>query len=658
MNDSTSDDTQVTPIQHMRSWLSACDEQHTCKALTLDRPSWLVDTVEYCIVPGNNPDNYTALSYTWQDSSSSEDTEPFRLLEDNLQILTQHGALRNTSEPPLPKVILDAMELTSHLGQRYLWVDRLCIIQDQEVATISEVMRMDQIYAGAYVTIVAAAKCGLFDTLKATPSDPKFKNQGRFTEQSWQIRAHYSSVADSKWAERAWTYQEAILSNRVIFFCNKTAFWQCECATWDMEFLSPGKVLDETVSAMSEFSLMRNFSVPSYPDLGLYMDLICPYNGRKLTDDKDGLSACLGILNRLAPSFPGGFIQGLPTLFLDYALLWQPLKECYRRISTSENARHLPSWAWCGWECFVDPWSFQSSFCLDNNDSLRRDKAGSWKLKNLVTWEASSSVRGSDSLEETSDQLSTKIPQLSTPDVQRKETDITNPCQKLNPHSSTDNDIESVFLSCLTERAFFLPSATLRIEDNLPPFKRGIMHMFAEPILNEKPLSSLPSVVVLQNQKGVFCGLLRITGDAECERGMPMELIAISEGSASLKDIGMCFEERVFQNSQYCHPGPFKAEYDSEGWWTGVSDGSSTSREDTYEVFAEGEFEEDLILPDKCICKNCLSKEDLENNAIREFYNVLWVQREHGIAHRVGCGRIIKDRWRQNDPEKMRITLN
>ncbi|CCD55717.1 hypothetical protein BofuT4_P152790.1 [Botrytis cinerea T4] len=145
------------------------------------------------------------------------------------------------------------------------------------------------------------------------------------------------------------------------------------------------------------------------------------------------------------------------------------------------------------------------------------------------------------------------------------------------------------------------------------------MHMFAEPILNEKPLSSLPSVVVLQNQKGVFCGLLRITGDAECERGMPMELITISEGSASLKDIGMCFEEKVFQNSQYCHPGPFKAEYDSEGWWTGVSDGSSTSREDTYEVFAEGEFEEDLILPDKCICKNCLSKEDLEKTQFASF---------------------------------------
>ncbi|TGO56633.1 hypothetical protein BCON_0075g00230 [Botryotinia convoluta] len=658
MDGSTSDDVQMTAIQHMQSWLSACDEQHPCKALTLDWPTWLVDTVEYCIVSGSNPNNYVALSYTWQDSASSENKEPFRLLEDNLQILTQPGALRNTSQSPLPKVILDAMELTNRLGQRYLWVDRLCVIQDQEIATMSEVMRMDQVYAGAYVTIVAAAKYGLFDTLTATLSDPKFKNKGRFNEQSWEIRAHYSSVADSKWAERAWTYQEAILSKRVIFFCNRTAFWQCECATWDMKFLSPGKDLDETPSAMSEFSLMRRFSVPSYPDFGLYMDLICPYNGRKLTDDKDGLSACLGILNRLAPSFPGGFIHGLPALFLDYALLWQPLKDCHRRTSTSKNARYLPSWAWCGWECFVDPWSFQASFCLDSNDSLRKDKAGSWKLQNLVTWEASSSVRGSNWLEETSDRLSMKIPQLSVPDVQRKQTNMTDSDRKLTTHSSMDNNIESTFLSCLAERAFFLPSATLRIEHNQPPLKRGIMRMFAEPILNEKPLSSLPSVIVLQNQKGVFCGLLRITGDAECERGTPMELVAISEGSASLKDIAMCFEEKVFQNSQYCHPGPFNAEYDSEGWWTGVSGGSAIWDEDNYEVITEGEYEEDLILPDTCLCKDCLCEAHLEDDAIREFYNVLWVRRENGIAYRVGCGRINKDRWRQNEPEKMRITLN
>ncbi|TGO43226.1 hypothetical protein BHYA_0002g00300 [Botrytis hyacinthi] len=653
MDDSTLKITQMTAVQHMQSWLSACDEQHTCKALALGQPSWLVDTVEYCIVPGSNPKNYVALSYTWQDNASSENKEPFRLLEDNLKILIQPGTLRNNSQSPLPKVILDAMELTNRLGQRYLWVDRLCIIQDQEIATMSEVMRMDQVYAGAYVTIVAAAKFGLFDKLTATLSDPGLQNKGKFNGQSREIRAHYSSVADSKWAERAWTYQEAIFSKRVIFFCNRTAFWQCECVTWDMNFLPPGKILDEIVSAIPELPYMREFSVPSYPDFGLYMDLICPYNGRKLTDDKDGLSACLGILNRLAPSFPGGFIQGLPIFFLDYALLWQPLKSCYRRTSTSKNARYLPSWAWCGWECFVDPWSFQASFCLDGNDSLRKDKAGSWKLQNLVTWEASSSVCGSDWLEETTGQLSTNVPQLSIPDVERKETDMSDPDRKLTTHSSIGNDIKSIFLSCLTERTFFLPSATLRIKYYQPILKSGIIRMFAEPVLNEKPLARLSRVVVLRNLKGEFSGLIRVTGKPECKKGTPMELVAISEGSASPKDMSMCFEEKVFHKSRYRNPGIFYAEFDRDGWWTGFLGGKSREDPDRYEVVTEGEYEDDLILPDERLYDECLQDE-----AVCEFYNVLWVRRENGIAHRVGCGRIIKDRWRQNNPERMRLILN
>ncbi|KAF7883927.1 hypothetical protein EAF00_011239 [Botryotinia globosa] len=514
MDDSTSDDTQMTAVQHMQSWLSACDEQHTCRALTLDRPSWLVDTVECCIVPGSNPNNYVALSYTWQESqgsTSSENQEPFRLLEDNLKILTQPGALRNTSQSPLPKVILDAMELTNCLGQRYLWVDRLCITQDQEIATMFEVMRMDQVKMG---------------------------------KESLDISGSNSQQA-------------------CYLFSNETAFWQCEGATWDMDFLSPGKILDQTVSATSELRHMREFSVPSYPDFGLYMDLICPYNGRKLTDDKDGLSACLGILNRLAPSFPGGFIQGLPIFFLDYALLWQPLKSCYRRTSTSKNARYLPSWAWCGWECFVNPWSFQASFCLDSNDSLRKDKAGSWKLQNLVTWEASTSARGSDWLEETS-------------------------------------------------------------------------------------LTTLPRVV-LRNLKDEFSGLIRVTGKAECKKGTPMELVA----NASPKDMSMWFEGKVFYKSQYCNPGNFYAEVDRDGWRTGFLKKGSREDPHRYEVVTEGDYEDDLILPD-----GRRYDEFPQDEAVCEFYNVLWVRRENGIAHRVDCGRIIKDRWRQNDPEKIKIVLN
>lgn len=58
-----------------------------------------------------------------------------------------------------------------------------------------------------------------------------------------------------------------------------------------------------------------------------------------------------GNFNALEKSFPGGFIYGLPRLFLDHALLWQPFGTAYRRIDrVDDNAvlSSLPSWSWSG----------------------------------------------------------------------------------------------------------------------------------------------------------------------------------------------------------------------------------------------------------------------------------------------------------------------
>ncbi|TGO23050.1 hypothetical protein BPAE_0146g00290 [Botrytis paeoniae] len=177
--------------------------------------------------------------------------------------------------------------------------------------------------------------------------------------------------------------------------------------------------------------------------------------------------------------------------------------------------------------------------------------------------------------------------------------------------------------------------------------------MFAEPVLNEKLLTTLLRVVVLRNQKGEFSSLFRITGKAECKKVTPMELVAISEGSASPKDMSMCFEEKVFHKIRYRNPGEFYAEFDRDGWWTGFLRKVSGKDPHRCEVVTGGEYEDDLILPDERLYDDCLQDE-----AVCEFYNVLWVRSENGLAHRVGCGRIIKDRWRQNDSKKMRITLN
>jgi hypothetical protein len=64
-----------------------------------------------------------ALSYVWAGTQSSETHM------DNLKSFQRNGGLQNCTSP-LSQTILDAIELVREMGFRYLWVDRLRIVQD------------------------------------------------------------------------------------------------------------------------------------------------------------------------------------------------------------------------------------------------------------------------------------------------------------------------------------------------------------------------------------------------------------------------------------------------------------------------------------------------------------------------------------------------
>lgn len=55
----------------------------------------------------------------------------------------------------LPKTVLDAVNITTQLSLKYLWVDRLCIIQDDLSDWARESSNMWDIFANAVVTISA-----------------------------------------------------------------------------------------------------------------------------------------------------------------------------------------------------------------------------------------------------------------------------------------------------------------------------------------------------------------------------------------------------------------------------------------------------------------------------------------------------------------------
>ncbi|RGP79278.1 heterokaryon incompatibility [Fusarium longipes] len=324
------------------SWIRACDENHGdhCQRARLPHesqglPRWLIHVSEKRIVPFHNQYRYVALSYVWGRSTGHD----VQLLLDNLELFQQDESLEDIWEQ-IPATVRHAIELVRLVGQDYLWVDRLCIVQDDHVTKQEQISQMAFIYGNAYFTLVAAAAYSAEEGLKGIKhvSPPIYQNV-------WPERAnmdHYGLVAWSPWNERGWTLQELVFSQRSLFFHKNELTWECHCAIWHerMQLADIG----ETNCLGTSSPNARGFRYSPWPDLQEFHQLATSYSRRKLTFPSDILSAFSGITTALSHSFPGGFLFGLPEVAFDVGLLWRSSGPA--SMSTSLGESSVPTWSW------------------------------------------------------------------------------------------------------------------------------------------------------------------------------------------------------------------------------------------------------------------------------------------------------------------------
>ena len=313
---------------------------------------------------------FMALSYVWGSSPA------VKLVKANKASLQEPTSL---SKLQLPRTIADSMQLVHQLGLRYLWVDALCIIQDDTNDQSYQIGKMATIYSSAFLTIVAASgkdsNAGLpgiglstrlyeqqevmvlprserddglsvMNTLKSCP---------RHCDE-WYTRGQ-EDADSSEWSHRAWTVQEKALSRRTLVFTNEQVFWSCQQAYF----------CEESYFEMPRFRVKHYY--PSVHKLGiyqltepnsdlwqLYKDLIQNYMLRDITYEGDVSDACQGILNVIKKSTKTGFLWGLPLSRFELALAWETFHGVKRRTALStfpmtslKKRTTFPSWSWMGW---------------------------------------------------------------------------------------------------------------------------------------------------------------------------------------------------------------------------------------------------------------------------------------------------------------------
>ena len=130
------------------------------------------------------------------------------------------------------------MTVTATLGENYLWVDSLCIIQDDEKDMAEYIPAMASIYGDAVLTIIDVdgeeANHGLPGIRPGSRrlQPDCFEIKGTKLVQALDQPVASFPINSSRWASRGWTFQESILSSRRLMFTAEQVYWECNKAIW------------------------------------------------------------------------------------------------------------------------------------------------------------------------------------------------------------------------------------------------------------------------------------------------------------------------------------------------------------------------------------------------------------------------------------------
>jgi len=173
-------------------------------------PSLPVRLVDIGLGPGQFPrvvdmvgqtPRYVALSYSWGASRT-------RLTSSNLQ------SFQKSIKPSEVQEWQAAIDLTRKLGVQYLWIDSLCVVQDDQEEILDAISDMRRIFSSCVGTLIEARS----DTFKS-PLDQSidcrpfsmFLNWSQ-PEEAFLVQRCLQTPSWS-WDSRSWTHQELILSH-------------------------------------------------------------------------------------------------------------------------------------------------------------------------------------------------------------------------------------------------------------------------------------------------------------------------------------------------------------------------------------------------------------------------------------------------------------
>lgn len=302
----------------------------------------------------NQSGQYVALSHCWGDS------RPPCLTTRS----TKERNMREITWLSLPNTFRDAIEVTRELNIQFLWIDSLCIVQDDDDDWRQESSKMASVYQNSYLTICATASqsdaIGLWDRvptniLKKAIVQHSGKQYEVYFRDLYKTRIlhadtqHEVSLASNQALApltlRGWALQEYLLSRRLLHYGHGELLWECqeratcECCfsmTRDSPYMDLTRELFNVISDMQNSSSIDKVA-------NCWRLLIARYSKLSLTMSKDRLPAVSALAKVCSTARDGDrYLAGLwENSFID--------DMCWRHVGVKTcrpEKWRAPSWSW------------------------------------------------------------------------------------------------------------------------------------------------------------------------------------------------------------------------------------------------------------------------------------------------------------------------
>lgn len=348
-------------LDRLRKWLSRCTDEHThCGEADPKSMPHRVLEIEDCktarvrlIDSRDMREKYACLSHRW-----CPETVIASLLQGNFEEYTQR-----VPDTALYALLRDAVLIAGLAGLRFIWIDCLCIIQDDSNDWTTEAATMASVYENAFLTI-ASSGCDNSSTLfsKAPqsfvteikpPGSVSVLVRPQLQHPVWRRADHYcefSTAPEYPLMSRAWVYQERMLSRRTVHFTRQELVWECVESIW-CECDSGYAPLSDTSSVnipLKHFPLRDYFRAP-------WGNIVAAFTKLNLTFGSDRLPALSGVAKRYGQYHGLTYLAGLWKEILERDFFW-----ALRARSLSDGdlgprpePRFAPTWSWASVKGFT-----------------------------------------------------------------------------------------------------------------------------------------------------------------------------------------------------------------------------------------------------------------------------------------------------------------